>query len=43
LLGQYVASDFLLSTDGHGGSLVTDSLVSASVNAADALAGAHHG
>jgi hypothetical protein len=34
LIGQYVAGNFHVSTDGHGGTFVTDPPVSASENAA---------
>ena len=34
LLGQYVAGNFRVSTDNHGGTMVTDQPVSASQNVA---------
>ena len=34
LLGQYAAGNFRVSTDGHGGTLVTDPPISASQNVA---------
>jgi hypothetical protein len=39
LLGQYVAGNFHVSTDGHGGTVVTEQPVSASQNVA--LVNAH--
>jgi hypothetical protein len=42
LLGNYVAGQFHLSDDGHGGTLVTDPPLNTSVNVPDALAGPGH-